>query len=306
MAWLWNSWEEYSDYVQPLSVRRPIFRSAKRATAFRAQRELQDSIRIVKENVTKLRSLGFTGRDNEPPPTDVRVLDEARHVARELIHAGEKLLIYHKRLATSDRAYGFLHQHEIFEMLNASSDSMAMVIEIEQLVKDTDELAGGLYEIETDDEKLFLHDLDLPTQLETDFRIARNLFSVGLDEIGVFVAGRGLERVLREIAKLRRVMIQKKNEVEAASESDLFDLIETMARIRWKSSGERLLTADTKALLHYLRTMRNATAHPTRNLNATIAPREIAKILAETANRLWKDVTKTRARFSETTIRKNW
>ena len=100
------------------------------------------------------------------------------------------------------------------------------------------------------------------------------------------------------------MMIQRKNQAEAASESDLFDLIETMARIRWKRSGERLLTADTKALLHYLRTLRNATAHPTRNL--TLAPREIAKILAETANRLWNDVTKTRARFTETTIHKNW
>src|SRR5262245_65585889 len=44
--------------------------------------------------------------------------------------------------------------------------------------------------------------LDLPPSLESDFRTSRNLFSIGFDEVGLLIAGRRLEGVLRKIASL--------------------------------------------------------------------------------------------------------
>jgi hypothetical protein len=305
MAWLWNSWEEYSDYVQPVSVRRPLFNIAKKDTAFKAQREMFKAFETLIRTRGELYKLGFTGRDNDRPPTDIEILSEARGVVRELIHAGEELLLYHKRLAETDSAYGLLSQHDMVNEWERYGDRV--FIEIDQLVTDTDELIAGYREIENEDEKFLLSNVELPTELESDFRMARNLFSIGLDEVAVFSAARGLERVLRAVARLRKIMMGRKNQIEPACDVDLFDLIETMSRIYWKRSGSRLITPQTTALLHYLRTLRNATAHPTVSVpSSVLVPREMAKILTETANRLWKDVTQTRAKFRETTIQKNW
>ena len=253
----------------------------------------------------ELYELGFTGRDNDRPPTDVEILNKGRVPVRELVYAGEELLLYHKRLAESDSAYGFLSQHDIVNEWDRYGDRM--FIEIHQLVTDADELIAGYREIENDDEKFLLSNVDLPTDLESDFRMARNLFSIGLDEVAVFSVARGLERVLRTVARLRKVMMGRKNQIEPACDVDLFDLIETMSRIYWKRSGSRLITPQTTALLHYLRTLRNATAHPTVSVpGSVLVPREMAKILTETANRLWKDVSQTRAKFRETMIQKTW
>ena len=132
MAWLWNSWEEYSDYVEPVSARRPLFNIAKNASAFKAQRELQESMQSVKKALDELQSLGFSGRDNQRRPGNLRVLKKARPLVRELVHAGEKLLIYHKRLAQSDYAYGFLHQHTLGAELDMYLDGWGIVMEIDQ------------------------------------------------------------------------------------------------------------------------------------------------------------------------------
>jgi hypothetical protein len=38
-------------------------------------------------------------------------------------------------------------------------------------------------------------------------------------------------------------------------------LIETLSRVRWKTRKVPLIAAETKALLHYLRSFRNRGAH---------------------------------------------
>ena len=308
MAWLWSSWEEFVDYVHPVSAdSRGLFMNAKNGTSFEVECDLYKAFEELSDALSSLAKLGFTGRDNEHPPDDVSILDEAHGLVIDLVHAGEELLLHHKRLAQSDAAYGFLSQHDILEHWDRYSATKRILREIDQLVTDTAELKAGFYRMKSDDEKFLTYHLDLPSELESDFRLARNLFSIGIDEVGVFMVGRGFEMVLRSMAKRRKIMISSKNQIEPASEADLFDLIETMARLRWKRAASKLITTDTKALLHYLRALRNSNAHPIlRGKRSAIGAREIASLATETAGRLWKDVTGTRARFTQTTINKSW
>jgi hypothetical protein len=121
------------------------------------------------------------------------------------------------------------------------------------------------------------------------------------------MTGRGLESVLRNIARIRKILIARKNQIEPAHEASLSDLIESMARLRWKRTSERLFSSQIQALLHFLRAQRNSNAHPVLQANKSmVAPREIASLVTETAAKLWKDATGTRAKFAQTTIQKTW
>src|SRR6266851_5758453 len=118
MPWLWASWQEYLDAVQPVSVNSPgLLVGARRNSWFETEHRLYDAGREVTAATNSLRALGFTGSDNDRPPSNPSILDEAiRHVF-ELLNAGEMLLLHHKRLAKSWAAYGFLHQHDLIEHL---------------------------------------------------------------------------------------------------------------------------------------------------------------------------------------------
>src|SRR2546423_15567808 len=103
MAWLWSSWQEFLDYVHPTSVdNRGLFENAKNGTTFEVEWDLHKAFDELTDALSSLAKLGFTGRDNERPPNDVSILDEAFGFVEELVHAGEELLLHHKRLAQSD------------------------------------------------------------------------------------------------------------------------------------------------------------------------------------------------------------
>ncbi len=216
-------------------------------------------------------------------------------------------MLYHKRLAKSNDSDEFLSSHDMYEHWERYSATRTIFRKIHELVKGSQELINGYQKIIREDDKFLLYDLELPKELDDDFILARNLFSVGFDEVGVLIAGRGLEGVLRRIAKLRKIMVTIKNKPVLASEVDVYDLIETMSRVKWKATGVPLITKDTKALLHYLRTLRNEGAHSGINKRrAHFNPRGIASIVTETANQLWKDVNSSRARLEPTTVMKDW
>jgi hypothetical protein len=143
-------------------------------------------------------------------------------------------------------------------------------------------------------------------RLEADFRLARNLFSLGFDDVGLLIAGRGLEGVLRKIANIRKILLESKGKTAPAAEADLHDLIETMYQLRWKTKGTRLISPEAKALLHYLRTLRNNGAHPVAGSRSAVNLREKAVLVAETANRLWNEVSKTKARLHPAVVPKTW
>ncbi|MGC2388968.1 MAG: hypothetical protein WA621_06185, partial [Candidatus Acidiferrum sp.] len=99
----------------------------------------------------------------------------------------------HKRLAKSDFSYGFLHQKDILDHWDRYEKSGRVASEIQQLMADVRELRKGYYDFVDAEDRFLLDDLDLPPPLESDFRLARNLFSIGFDEVGLLIAGRGLE-----------------------------------------------------------------------------------------------------------------
>jgi hypothetical protein len=80
-----------------------------------------------------------------------------------------------------------------------------------------------------------------------------------------------------------------------------------MYHVRWAATKVRFIERDTRALLHYLRSLRNAGAHPnTPGTRRVTGPREMASVVAEIANALWKSATATRARLTPKVVTKTW
>jgi len=120
----------------------------------------------------------------------------------DAVHVAEELLLYHKRLAKSKAAYGFLHQHNLPNHWSRYAQTRRIVREINQFMSDVEEFLQGFEAMKEAEDEFIVGTIDLPDLLESDFRLARNLFSVGFDEVGLLIAGRGLEGVLRKIADL--------------------------------------------------------------------------------------------------------
>ena len=94
-----------------------------------------------------LHDLGFCGIDDRHPPNDVSTIQNAERIVLEAIHAGETLLLYHKRLAKSDASYGFLHQNDLLEHWDRYAKTHRIIAEIDQLSGDINELLTGYREL---------------------------------------------------------------------------------------------------------------------------------------------------------------
>lgn len=308
MAWIWESWEEFEKHVQPVVMHRPGgIRGLQRQSWFNTDRDLFEAVRKIEESLTKLRELGFGGAGRQHLPAQP-FLQDAYSIVLEAVYAGEELLLLHKRLALSRYSYGFCHQKDIIEHWARYSQTERIVVEADQLVKDISVLVSGFNELVEEDERFIVDELNLPDALEADFRLARNLFSVGFDEAALLITGRGLEGVLRRIASLKRISIETKGKKIAASEADTYDLIETMYHLRWVRSGARLISPEDKVLLHFFRTVRNAGAHPISAGQQRFASsaRETAVTAARTAQSLWNEVYRSKARLNPTVVQKTW
>lgn len=305
MAWLWNSWEEFEDHVAPVAVQRGRFTHFRHATELEMLGELLKAVQDLRNANDALARLGFDDRMKIEAKGE-KTMHEARNEVIHAVYAGEALLLFHKRLAMTDASYGFLHAHDTLEHWDRYAANMRILHEIQQLRRDVDKLLAGYDQMARDDERLFLDGLDLPEELEEDFRLARNLFSIGLDEVGLFTAARGLEKVLRKIAQDRKLVTVFKNKQRPTEEIDFYDLIETFARVSWKSSRASLISPDAKALLHYLRTLRNRGAHKRHGRSEDEGIREKACLVAKIAGQLWASVHGKRARLYPILIAKDW
>ena len=264
------------------------------------------AVKKLEDNTRALFELGFTGRDNDEIPGEIEITDTVEQLVEAAIYAGEELLLYHRPLARSLAAYGFLHQNDLLSHWDRYQKSGRVAREVHQLVKDIHDLLGGYRELVAAWDTFVVGELELPAVLESDFRLARNLFSVGFDDVALLIAGLGVEGVLRKIASVRKISIEIKGKVTPASEAELYDLIEAMYQVRWRTKASRLISSDTRALLHYLRTLRNSGAHAPRGAKQMTSPREMVAVAAQTANLLWLEVSTTRSRLTPTTIQKTW
>src|SRR5207245_1382930 len=128
---------------------------------------------------------------NAAPAYDQALAEQAQPLVVDAVYAAEELLLYHKRLAKSKAAYGFLHQHSLPDHWHRYAETHRIVREINQFMSDVDELIRGFEAMAEAEDEFIVGSLDLPAPLEADFRLSRNLFSVGFDEVGLLIAGRG-------------------------------------------------------------------------------------------------------------------
>jgi hypothetical protein len=275
-------------------------------TGLESTQLLLESVDKLREASQALRGLGFKGKNSAPPKCDAALVGSAREQVIHAVYAGETLLLYHKRLALSEASASFLHENDLLDHWERYATGSRIVHEIREFADAVTELLEGYERLAREDERLLLDDLDLPEPLEEDFRLSRNLFSLGFDEVGLFIAARGLEKVLRKIAHVRKINLTNGKKTGPASEADLHDLIETMSQVRWQVKGTQLITKETKTLLQYIRTVRNSGAHSGRQGAEIENLRQTASIVARSAQRLWNSVVSSRAKLTPTTVQKNW
>jgi hypothetical protein len=305
MTWLWSSYEEFNEYVFPVardSIRAVRFTKLK--SWFECEEEIFKAVNKITNAKNEIREKGYT--EHPYPGMSEEELSAAHILASELVYAGETLLLYHKKLAKSKWAYDFLHEKDIDEHWDRYVAEERIPSELGELVEAADNLIQGYDQLMVADKEFLIDDLDLPDTLKEDFILARNLFSVGFDEVGVLIAGRGLEGVLRKVAETRQIRISIKGKDSSAHEADFNDLIETMFRLRWKKDKSRFINQQLKTLLHFLRAIRNRAAHPQESNNKNRTSREQAIIISNSAEALWNDSQRKRAGFIETVIIKDW
>lgn len=305
MTWAWESLEEFTETVQP-SVLRPrgLLRLSLHSTAFENLAALVSHAQEIRACLDQFNRLGFSGT-NEREENEVP--EAAQGLVLQLVDHGERLLAYHRRLAKSESAYGFLSSSDIFTHWAHYKSFGLLHRAINELVRGASELLEGYQGFIKADNEFLTRNPDLPQDLAADFKLSRDLFSVGLDEVAVLIAGRGLETVLRSAASKRRLKLLVKGDSVPLADSDTYDIVEALYRIRWKTTDDRVLPGETRALLHYLRAVRNTGAHGGRTKKSNPSnPREIATVFASTAARLWKDVTGSRKQFLTTEVRKTW
>jgi len=307
MAWLWLSWEDYCNAVHPVAIQQGSFNISQHNTRLESASKLLNSVEKLRRAISELDTLGF-GRDEMPILGDPGHAEKAFRPVEDAVFAGEELLLYHRRLAKNDAAYGFLHAHELYEQWERFSGRKRLGQEVSRFLVDCSQLLEGYSRLAQVDERFLLDDAEfLPESLKEDFRLARNLFSVGFEEVGLLIAGRGLEGILRRIAKDRKLLLQiGQAKPKPADDADFADLIEVISRMRWKAKDVPLISKGTKALLHFLRTIRNGQAHPKLHGHATATPREIARTAAVAANELWRSVSESRANLDPLVVTKNW
>lgn len=306
MAWLWKSWEEYVRRCNPAGIRSGSFHLCRTNTGLESIRLLLESVDKLREASQGLRALGFKGSDSPLPKCDAKLIGKAREQVIHAVYAGETLLLYHKRLALSEASDSFLHENDLLDHWERYATGPRIVHEIREFTDAIAQLLDGYERLAREDERLLLDDVEMPGPLKEDFRLSRNLFSLGFEDVGLFLAARALEKVLRKIARDRKITLVSGKKTEPAHGANLHDLIETMSQVRWKVRGTHLLSKEMKALLEYVRTVRNSGAHSGRDEAEPENLRETASIIARSAQRLWSSATSTRAKLIPTTVQKNW
>jgi hypothetical protein len=296
----WEDQKAYEELVIPTGKNRGWFRGLQRNSTIENLNRFFEETHRFGDALGKLQQINFGDNPNEPNPESIK---EAHHQTLDLVFSGESLLAHSKRLAESQWAEDFISEKDILEHLDRYAQEGRISYEIDDLLKAAMKLWQGLYEVVLSDGK-FLR-VDLPDALEADFTLAKNLFSVGFEDVAVLIAGRGLEGVLREIAHKKQLRFGGTGNEKPVWEADFRDIIEVLYRARWKKRGARLIDQPTKALLDYIRSIRNSHAHP-NSISDESNYREQASLIASKANSLWKKATDKDAKLVSRKIKKDW
>jgi hypothetical protein len=300
-SWRWPSDKDFDENVHPFTLggTRHVHFSHRSMSVAQCAREIFLAVDRLVESLKNLKAIIAGGKS----AIDFSV---AIGIALEICCDGERLLLHQSRLGQSMGAYGFLHGKDAFERDGKTGRDAANFHALRQLAKDTDVLLTAFYSMQEEGSEFLVPDLKMPPDLAMDFYLARDCFSVGLDDIGLLVAGRGLEGIVRRIIRDRRVQLQIKNSSGLASEADFADVVEVARRLRWRKDETRLFSSDTIQLLHWQRDIRNAGAHPGSRRQSKES-RTVARAVLELCDHLWKiHTSNTRAQLKDLLIIKAW
>lgn len=303
----WKSFEEYAEWVQPVCVRKNLFRSHTSYTLLKQITDLNESATEFHTAITELRELGYDGDRGSPPEIEndlnSSALRSAKGICIHLCHVGEEILMYSSAFAKGNEADDFIHEKEMIEHWERYTNDGRIHRSINELLEASETLYSGYYNAVHNSAKFLLDELDsdFPPSLKRDFVTAQDQFSVGLEEQGFLSAGRGLEGVLRAFAAKKRIFIQSKTGTRPACEATFYDLIEALSRARWRKDKSPVLNTRINKLLHYIRASRNAAAHPAaETLDENW--KELAVVVASRAKKLWKSAQQRYAGLVETKI----
>ncbi len=177
----------------------------------------------------------------------------------QLGYYGEIVLLYRQRLAQSDEGMRFIHykqfiQHEANELGRRSHIS-----EIRRLIEAAQALREKLeIELHTSDDFIVGRIRSLPADLASEFYIARDLYSVGFDEVGLLVVCRGLEQVIRRILVERKINTIDDQDPERAP---LARVIDTVISLKWRCNSKAFISSASGQMLHWMRAVRNEGSH---------------------------------------------
>ena len=296
MPWFWNSFDEYERHVNPFFKEDGgVFRFAAIQSWAEHEGERVKAIEAANEGINLLEE---TKLDRLTPKTSRKRWDAAHEAASRLVYAMETLLAYDKRLGetreTSDFAH---HKDEVLRNWERYENTDYLCHSIADLHRSSCRILEVERNLALCDERFLVGDLSLPESLLLDFKLARDLFSVGFDEPGAFFAGRGLEGVIRDALRKQRIEFDSK----PAWKEDFYILIKVLHRLEWKRDGSSICDKNLHNLLQLLRSLRNSGAHPGgQNPN----PREIAKLTVEAANSLYTDFGRSRRQLKSRQVSK--
>ncbi|AGK60967.1 hypothetical protein Asulf_00963 [Archaeoglobus sulfaticallidus PM70-1] len=303
----WKSFDEFEKYVNPFFINHQgPYIGMKQSCLFENIMEVLKSLSEFSNAVEQLEKLIRNYPNKKDWEEESNLSKLAYHLITAISYHGEYIFLYFPKLAKSRYASDFLHAKDLhihWERYNQTRKR----IEVKRYLDAAKKLLDEFYEIVEEFDWFLMEEIrDLPTDLQKDFRVARDLFSVGMEEQGVFAALRGLEGVLRRISKNLGVKIIKKDKQEPLHKQSLTNLTEGLYRVRWRDNGERVVTKEIKDLIKFLISLRNKKAHPDDTTDIFDNWREIAITTARAANGLWVISKEGKREVESTEVIRDW
>jgi hypothetical protein len=211
----WASFEEYSKWVEPLYLRKGLYTTRASQSLLRQICRMEADIQSLWHVTEQLRDSGYDGRTRKPK-LDSSNADKhyayVRGLCVHLLQLGESIFVTNKSLAKSPQGMDFLDLRDLQTDWDSYKNSGGIDQRINELLGEAERLSAAYYDTINDSDEFLIAQFseDFPVFLRRDFDVARDQFSVGLQETGFLSAGRGLEGVLRAFAQKKGIWIDRK------------------------------------------------------------------------------------------------
>lgn len=299
-SWRWANDEEYREHVSPHAIS-----GNNHVRRYETSFCFAENCRILFDNVRDLEAANTRlAKVLEDPKGR---LSDAQDIAEGMCQDGEEMLLFQRRLAITMGAYDFLHGKESIEKAMRDASKGVSRFELEQFRDDVAKMLQAFDIALSEDAKFLADDVrDLPKYLRADFLKARDLCSVGFEDVGLMLCGRGFEKVVRDILLQREVHIAVNNRIQPASKAQLHDLLNAMGRLKYEDDGKQVFSRQSVQQMQWVKEIRNDMIHDGED-DISADERTLATTLAQISARLWASHLANKARpLQEATIRKEW